>query len=147
MNFISLDVFEKHPFRRACWCMLLLLSCSRVENQVLCFCFLWLLSHRNLHLRTGKILPWQQRCGCRRTTFPGNGSVKRGSLLLCMKGAGNKNMHECSAQLANQRREDRVRPHRISSPMPRFMPYNASKSFVQNNKSKKKSVTQLIHLT
>lgn len=96
-----LGVFEKQPFRRACRWLLLLFSCSRVENKVFVLLFSLAFKSSQFTFTHGKILPWQQRCACRRATFPGNGSVKRGSLLLCMKGAGNKNMHECSAQLAN----------------------------------------------
>lgn len=71
---------------------------------------LFSLVFKSLPVPRGNILPWQQRRGCWRAAFAGNDSVKRGSLLLCMKGAGNKNMHECSAQLANLSQPNTGRP-------------------------------------
>lgn len=113
-------IFKKPPSRRARWCMWLFL-CSRVENKIFVLRFSLAFKSSQSTFTHGKILLWQQRCACRRATFAGNGSVKRSSLLLCMKGAGNRNMHECSAQLANLSQTNTAGASQaISSSTPRF---------------------------
>lgn len=121
MNSINLDIFLKSllPGEPVGACGYFY---ARVEKtRFSCFCFLLAFKSSQSTFTHGKILPWQQRCACRRATFAGNGSVKRSSLLLCMKGAGNKNMHECSAQLANLSQTNTAGASQaISSSTPRF---------------------------
>lgn len=117
---IQLSCVQTHPSRRSWWVIIIFSWC--VENKVsshlfASFSFLFFLKILTSlpPIYSGKILPWQQRRGCRRAPCAGNGSVKRGSLLLCMKGAGNKNMHECSPLLANLSRPKPAGPSQAPS--------------------------------